>query len=389
MIRGELTTILAAPGRLARCAVALAALTGCAVGAAPPDRLFVSQAGSSTVAILDAGSGAVTARVQVGLLPHGLIPTADGRTLYVAVVGSQAVAEIDVASGALRRTFLTAPVPARRSDGSVIQGHLDQDAFSRTTCFDCHDGTPASPLPRYPGDRPFGLLLSPDETRLLVAHLRSGDLAEIELASGRVTRTVHLAPSGQAREPVALARLGSELVVALRPPQPSTAPGAVRCLDPATLEALGEVATGADPGSLLALPGRGRLLVSNFETDTISELDAAGGLARRYLAAPGPLGLLALPGGRGALALDYYSSAVTFLDLDGGPSESLQLGRDGLPYVNPTHAALSTDGRLAWIVSSGTDGHLVALDLAARRVVRDLPIDGLSFDVAVVPGRSP
>jgi hypothetical protein len=55
--------------------------------------------------------------------------------------------------------------------------------------------------------------------------------------------------------------------------------------------------------------------------------------------------------------------------------------------VNPTHAALSGDGRLAWIVSSGTDGHLVALDLAARRVVRDLPIDGLSFDVAVVPGR--
>ena len=370
--------------RFGLCASSLVMLA-CSGEPAAPDRLFVSQAGSSTVAILDARSGTVVSRVEVGLLPHNLVLSADRRTLYAAVVGSQAVAEMDTATGTLRRTFLTAPVPERRADGTVIQAHRDGDAFAHHSCFDCHDARPGSPPPRYPGDRPFGMLLSPDGGRLLVSHLRSGDLAEIDLASGRVARTVHLAPSGEAREPVALARLGPEIYVALRPPQPSTAPGVVRRLDGETLAVLGEAPTGADPGSLLALPGRGRVLVSNFETDTVSEHDATGAV-RRFIASPGPLGLLALPDGRGALALDYYSNALTLLDLDGGSTETLPLESNGTPYVNPTHAALSTDGRWAWIVSSGTDGHLLAFDLAARRVVQDLPIDGLSFGVAVVPG---
>jgi DNA-binding beta-propeller fold protein YncE len=148
---------------------------------------------------------------------------------------------------------------------------------------------------------------------------------------------------------------------------------------------LGEAPTGADAGSLLALPDRGRVLVSNFETDTVSEHDATG-VVRRHVASPGPLGLLALPGGRSAMALDYYSNAVSLIDLDGGPGETLPLTLEASRYVNPTHAALSTDGATAWIVSSGTDGHLLAFDLAARRVARDLPVDGLSFGVAVIPG---
>jgi hypothetical protein len=109
---------------------------------------------------------------------------------------------------------------------------------------------------------------------------------------------------------------------------------------------------------------------------------------RTFAASPGPFGLTPLPDGR-VLALDYYSNAVSFLDQASGGSETVKLQRaDGEPYLNPTHAALSGDGRLAWIVASGTDAHLLGMDLATRRIVRDVPIDGLSFDVAVVPGRS-
>jgi YVTN family beta-propeller protein len=360
-------------------------LASCGAGAPAPDRIFVSQANSASVAVLDAATGAEQARIPVGLLPHDLVVSDDRRTVWVAVVGSQSVAEIDAATGTLRRTLRTASVPATRADGTTIQGHRDRDAFSHDTCFDCHDGGPGSPLPKYPGDRPFGMLLSPGGDRLLVAHLRSADLAEIDLATGRVARTVHLAPTGEAREPVALARLGDEIWVAMRPPQPSTAPGVVRRLDAATLSVLGETPTGADATALLSLPDRGRVLVSNFETDTVSEHDATG-VVRTHAAAPGPLGLLALPGGRTVMALDYYSNALSLLDLDGGPDETLPLLLGGVRYVNPTHAALSSDGSRAWIVSSGTDGHLLEFDLAARRIVRDVPVDGLSFGVAVIPG---
>src|SRR6185369_6506867 len=127
---------------------------------------------------------------------------------------------------------------------------------------------------------------------------------------------------------------------------------------------------------------------SNFETDTVTMHDAGTGAAVPFVVAPGPLGLLALGAGS-VLAVDYYSNAVSFLDLDAGTAQTLPLEHDGLPYANPTNAALASDRQSAWIVSSGTDGHLLELDLASRRIVRDVSIDGLSFGVAVVPDVSP
>jgi DNA-binding beta-propeller fold protein YncE len=349
------------------------------------DRVFVSQAGSSTLLAIDGSSGATQVRIEVGMLPHNLILSPDRRTLYVALVGSQAVAEIDVATSRLRRTMLTAPVPERRLDGSIIQAHVDQGAFGASTCYGCH--RPGGAQPKYAGDRPFGLLLSPDGHHLYVSHLRASRLAVLDLDQGRIERTVFLDPAGAATEAVAIDRMGEELWVALRPPQPSVLPGAVRRLKADTLEALADLPTGADPGALLSLPERGRVLVSNFESNTVTMIDAVGSSAR-FEVAPGPLGLLVLSAGH-VLAMDYYSDAVSFLDLEAGTAQTLPLEHGGTPYANPTNGALSSDGRSAWVVSSGTDGHLLELDLASRTIVRDLPIDGLSFGVAVVPGSPP
>src|ERR1044071_4828069 len=207
--------LAARPAR--RCAAILAALLagGCTglpdtatVGAgAPPeahDRIFVSQAGSATIVAIDAASGAIEARIEVGMLPHNLVLSPDRSTLYAAVVGSQAVAEIDVATARLRRTMRTAPVPATRADGTVIQEHVDRGAFDHATRYDCH--RPGGARPTYAGARPFGLLLSPDGSHLIVSHLRTSDIAILDLASGRVETTIALAPAGAATEAVALAR---------------------------------------------------------------------------------------------------------------------------------------------------------------------------------------
>lgn len=364
-----------------------AVLVALACGPAPSieklarDWIFVSQAGSSTVAVVDGTSGTLVTRIEVGLLPHNLTLSPDRRSLYVAVVGSQSVAEIDVATARLRRTMLTAPVPGRRPDGSLILEHVDRDAFSHTTCHDCHFVGGAQP--KYAGERPFGLVLDGDGRRLLVTHLTSADLAVLDLQAGVLERTVHLSPSAAATEPVAIASLEGELWVALRPVQPSTSAGALRRLDRATLTVTGEVPTGSDPGALLSLPNRRSVLVTNFETDTVTEHGATG-TARAVQVAPGPLGMLSLPDGR-VLALGYYSNALSLVDPAKGTAETFPLERDGLRYPNPTHAALSSDGRSAWLVSSGTEGHLLQLDLATRTLVKDVPIDGLSFGIAVVP----
>src|SRR5690349_7129935 len=127
------------PGLLA--CLALATLGSSACGAPSPasgvptasDRVFVSQAGSSTLLVVDSASGKPTARIDVGMLPHNLVVSPDRRSIYAALVGSQAIAEIDVATLSLRRTLLTAPVPELRPDGTVIQEHVDEDAFAATT----------------------------------------------------------------------------------------------------------------------------------------------------------------------------------------------------------------------------------------------------------------
>lgn len=347
--------------------------------------LFVSQAGSSTVVALDARTGQLKRRIEVGFLPHALVVSPDGKTLYAVLVGSEAIAEIDTATLTLRRTFLTAPVPRTRDDGTVIQAHIDRNAFSHTSCYDCH--FPGGALPKYVGTRPFGVLLSPDGKQLLVSHIKSPDLTTLDLASGSITRIVTLDSSGDATESVALTRMGDAIWVARRPRQPSRAPGVLRRLDAVTLAGTRDVPSGSDTGALLSLPGRGRVLASNFETNTVTELDGSGA-ARVLEAAPGPLGLLALPDQRTILALDYYSNAVSFLDLETGSSQTVPLSLGATVYVNPTQATLAGDGRSAWIVCSGTDGHLLELDLSPRRILREVPIDGLSFGVAFVPLQS-
>ena len=373
-----------------------AALPGCGGSsdeetALAADRVFVSQAGSSTVLALDAASGETLARIDVGMLPHNLVVSPDQRTVYVSLVGSQAIAEIDTASLRVRRTLLTAPVPERRrEDDSVIQAHFDEDAFTATTCYGCHH--PGGAEPKYAGDRPFGLLLSPDAARLYVTHLRDSRLTVLDLDSGIIESTTSLEPAGAATEVVAIERLADDaLWVAMRAPQPSKEPGALRRLNAATFDPISELPAGADPAALLAMRERGSLLVSNFESNTVTVHTVSSDGARSSVtieASPGPYGLVALDADR-VLSLDYYSDAVSFLDLEAGTAETLPLENDGEPYANPTHAALSSDRKSAWIVASGTDGHLLEFDLQSRRIVRDLPIDGLSFGVAVVNGASP
>ncbi|MDW8424378.1 MAG: YncE family protein [Meiothermus sp.] len=340
--------------------------------------MLVSQAGSSTVAVIDPRQGKTLQRITVGGLPHRMVLSPDGSKVYVVLVGSQAVAEVDVRSLAVTRTFLTAPVPERRADGSLIQAHFDQDAFTQTTCFACHN--PGGAKPFIVGERPVGIALSSDASRLFISHIRQGRLSEISLKDGAVVRSQDLPPTGAASEAADVARVGSKLVVALRPRQPSTEASAVRWLDAQTWQTLAEAPTGADPA--FVLPLEEGALVSNFESNTLS-LHTPGAAPRLFTVTPGPLGMLRVGKGQ-VLSLNYYSNAVSLLNLETGESQSYRLELAGQTFVNPTHAALSPDGRLAYIVSSGTEGHLLVFDLKSSRVLRAIPIDGLSFDVVVV-----
>ncbi len=357
-------------------------LSACPQNAIPADHLvLVSQAGSSTLAVIDPGSGETIKRITVGGLPHRLLVLGD--KVYALLVGSQAIAEIDIKSLEVTRTMLTAAVPKNRSDGSLIQGHIDRDAFSKTTCFACHNTSAEGVKPFVVGERPVGLTPSSDGSKLIVSHLRNSRLSVLDRSSGRLEQSVMLSPTGTASELSDVASLGQKLVVTMRSAQPSTTPGVVRWLNADTLEAVSEFATGSDPSFILAIPNRDSALVSNFESNTVTEFKADAAPVSHEVT-PGPLGTRHLPDGR-ILTLNYYSNSVSILDLVKNQSSTFKLELDNQEFVNPTNAALSPDGQVAYIVSSGTDAHLLVFDLQLQRVVKAIKIDGLSFDVVVIP----
>jgi hypothetical protein len=353
---------------------------------AAEDRVFVSLPGAAAVEIIEPQGAGSLGRTEVGMLPHNMVLSPDGAQLYVALVGSQAIAELDTETGELLRTFLTEPVPEHRADGSVIEAHLAQDAFAYTSCYACHRGGEGGARPAIVGTRPFGLIVSEDGERLLVSHMHSGNLTMIGRASGEILETVHLPPTGEAHQAVDLAQVGDYLFVSVRPPQPTHHPSYIRKLDARTFETLWKVPTGADANVLLADPEREQVLVSNFETNTVSAFKIDGSM-QVYTVGPGPMGLTLLPGGRHLLVANYYGDSASVVDLETGAVTTSALALGEARFANPTHGALASSGRRAYLVSAPVRGHLLTVRTDALEVEGAIPIGGLPFDVIAVPKR--
>ncbi len=361
------------------------ALAACTGGGSATTELYISQPATQSVIRINAADGKVLKETLVGMLPHNLQLSRDGRRLYVVLVGSQAVAEVDTAAGVVLRTFLTEPVPRVRADHSVIQGHIDRDAFSHTTCYDCHRGGAGGVAPAVVGSRPFGIAFSKDGKTLYVCNGRSGNLAVIDAATGALKSLVPLPPSGAAREPTDIALLDDKLFITLRPPLPSASPGVVRWLDAVSLAVLSETPTGANAGVILADVNRRQIYVSNSETNTISRFDAKGAPLGRVTVGDGPFGLRVLPDRNRMIVANYYANSISLIDLRDSQTQTIPLAVDGKPYVNPTHVALDAGRRTAYVVSSGTVGHLLTFDLESRRFTSATKIGGLPFAVVTVP----
>jgi DNA-binding beta-propeller fold protein YncE len=367
-----------------RALLALGALLCGAAGCAPegPQALLVSLPAADAVARVDPRTGALLGQTEVGMLPHHLLLAPGGTTAFVALTGSQAVAEVDLATGALLRTMLTAPLPLAREDGTPIAAHAREGAAAQTTCFACHGTRAGGARPAVVGSRPFGLALSADGSRLFVANIKGGALSRIRLSDGALEALLPLGPTGEAREPTALARLGDSLFVTLLPVLPSDAPAVVRRLSADGERVLGEVATGPNAGALRADPARGQVWVSNFETNTVTRLSAGGERLGVLEVGNGPLGALVADGGA-LLVANYYDNSLSRVDPEGGAVTTVPLALGDARFPNPTHLARA--GGALYALSSGTSGHLLTLDPATLAVTRAVKVGGLPFDLLAAP----
>ena len=334
---------------------------------------------------VNATDGMILKETKVGMLPHNFLLGKDGRKFYVVLTGSQAIAELNISTGDVLRTFLTEPVPKARDNKSVIKGHIDKDAFSHTTCYDCHRAGSGGPNPAIVGSQPFGAVISKDGKTLYVTNGRSGNLSVIDIATGTLNQLLPLPPSGTAREPTDIALLDDQMFITMRPPLPSTSPGAVRRLDVASLSVLSDTPTGANAGIILSDANSHQIYTSNFETNTISRFDAKGALLNSITVGAGPFGLRLLPESNQMIVANYYANSISLINLADNQTQTIPLAFNDKPYANPTHVALDANGRTAYIVSSGTVGNLLTFDFKLQQVTSAVPIGSLPFDVMTVP----
>jgi DNA-binding beta-propeller fold protein YncE len=124
-------------------------------------RLYVSQWGSSEIAVLDAGDGRLLARWTVGLHPNELVLAPDGRRLFVANGGRNSVTVLDADSGRPEETL----------SSSFSPGDL-------------------------PGSTPDSLALSRDGTCLFVANADNNNVAVFDVSVRGQGRPLGFIPTG-------------------------------------------------------------------------------------------------------------------------------------------------------------------------------------------------
>lgn len=202
-----------------------------------------------------------------GGYPSGLALTADGESLLVALDLGDALAIVDTAtgeeSGRLELDDTASPYGVVLSPDET-RAYVSLWAGSSVAVVDVTD--PATPrltgsIPT--GKNPEGMLLSPDGTRLFVVNSDSDTLTVVDLAREEVVETVRLAevdaPFGAAPNNLALSADGARLYCTL------SGLNAVEVLDADTFDTIGSIptawyptaVTARDDGSLLVLTSKG------------------------------------------------------------------------------------------------------------------------------------
>ncbi len=169
--------------------------------AVTPDRrrAFTANIGSGTVSVLDLAEGRKLQDITVGGNPEGIALTPDGRTLWVGDLQGARVQAFDARTLARLAEIRTGPVPIRvlaSPDGRwIVTSNLGDGSLS---VIDARTRQVARTI-SVSGERDAGqvtILFSRDGRRLYAAETGRNQVAEVDLASGRVLRRLAAGAQG-------------------------------------------------------------------------------------------------------------------------------------------------------------------------------------------------
>ncbi len=228
-----------------------------------------AMAGAGAVWVIDATTGAVVAKVGVGMHPAHVVVASDGRTAYITNGGDNSVSVVDTA--------------AQRVTGVI-------------------------PV----GASPHGLRISPDGKQVWVANLKGGTVSVIDtesrkqvtqIAAGKGPAQVGFTPDGR----FGFVSLSEENKVAV--------------IDPVSRKVIRKIAVGTVPIQLHATPDSALVLVANQGTpkkpgSTVSVIDVASmKVAATIKTGAGAHGVVIDRDGRHAFVTNTYANTVSVIDV--------------------------------------------------------------------------
>lgn len=214
-------------------------------------RLYIASEDTGQAIVMDASDGRVLAKLEVGGEPEGVTLSPDGRHVYMSSEEDHHIAVIDTTANRVVSTLNVGQRPRFTEfsdDGAFafVSGEND----GTVTVIDAKALKVLRTI-KLQGDaltRPVGMVVSHDGKRLYTVTGRGKMLLEMDIATGRVLRSVEVGPRPWG---VALSPSGNVLYTA------NGNSNDVSVVDAATLKVLSRIPVGNSPWGLVivGLPG--------------------------------------------------------------------------------------------------------------------------------------
>ncbi|HYK95421.1 MAG TPA: hypothetical protein VE011_06105 [Candidatus Dormibacteraeota bacterium] len=169
---------------------------------------------------------------------------------------------------------------------------------------------------------------------------------------------------------------------------PDERSGDVVVIDPATFKIIGRFKVGASPEHITPAWDGQVLYVNNMNAGSMTEIDPRTGRPNgTVIQVPNPYNLYFTPDGTRAIVVeDMAAGAPTdpngllFLD----PKTWKKVGFVPIPWAGANHLDFSADGKTLFL-STEFAGRIVAVDVAAMKVITSLRVGGSPTDVRLSP----
>ena len=135
---------------------------------------------------------------------------------------------------------------------------------------------------------------------------------------------------------------------------------------------------------LAVTPDEKRFYVANFDAGTVSVIRRTDASVQVLSLGGQPIGIDIAPNGREVWVSNFQSNTITIIDADTNQiAQTLSAAGDG-----PARVKFTPDGKYVWVTNSRSN-ELIVFDVAQRRVIRRIPTGKFSKGLLVLPdGRS-